>query len=114
MLPDVARRDERLSKIECDALASAAPERIGNWVVIVNEWRLENYNPKQGKTSPPQACMTFQKRLGATIHARVTQAKNTRNVVALIDRVHLTLRFYLRDHFRWFVIRRDPQSSLAL
>jgi uncharacterized protein len=55
MLPDVARRDEGLSKIECDALASVAHERIGDWVIAVNEWRLENYDPQRGKSTPPPA-----------------------------------------------------------
>jgi SEC-C motif len=50
------KKNERcLSKIECDALASVAPKGIGNWVVTVNEWRLENYDPKQGKSRPPPA-----------------------------------------------------------
>jgi uncharacterized protein len=54
MLPDVARRDPSIPKIEIDALASVAPERISDWVVTVNEWRLESYDPKQGEgTAPP-------------------------------------------------------------
>jgi uncharacterized protein len=53
MLPDVARRDDRFSKAECDALASVAHERIGDWVLTVNEWRLENYDSKQEKSTPP-------------------------------------------------------------
>src|SRR5262249_13407189 len=52
MLPDVARRDERFSKTERDALVSVAYERIGDRVLTLNEWRLENYNSKQGKSAP--------------------------------------------------------------
>jgi uncharacterized protein len=55
MLPDVARRDNRFSKTECDALASVAHERIGDWVLTVKEWRLENYDSKQEKSAPPSA-----------------------------------------------------------
>jgi uncharacterized protein len=48
MLFDVASRDERFSKTECDAISSTAHERIGAWVLAINYWRLENYDPKQG------------------------------------------------------------------
>jgi uncharacterized protein len=54
-LCDVARRDPCISKTECDALAAVAHERIGDWVLTLNEWRLENYDPKQGKSTPPPA-----------------------------------------------------------
>ena len=53
MLFDVANRDARFSKTECDAIASTAHERIGNWVLTINNWRLEDYDPKQGRSMPP-------------------------------------------------------------
>jgi uncharacterized protein len=57
MLFDVASRDERFSKTECDAISSTAHERIGAWVLAINYWRLENYDPKQGGSIARPGCM---------------------------------------------------------
>jgi uncharacterized protein len=45
-LADVARRDERFSKLEYDALEATAHERIGPFVLALNEWRVENHDSK--------------------------------------------------------------------
>jgi uncharacterized protein len=53
MLFDVANRDERFSKTECDTIASTAHVRIRDWVLALNSWRLENYDPKQVRSVRP-------------------------------------------------------------
>jgi uncharacterized protein len=55
ILADVARRDERFSEIEYHALEATAHERIGPFVLALNEWRVENHDPKLGKSTPPAA-----------------------------------------------------------
>lgn len=52
-LVDVARHDERFSETECDAISSSAHELIGPFVRTLNQWRVENHDPKQGKSPPP-------------------------------------------------------------
>jgi uncharacterized protein len=64
MLPDVARRDARFSKTECDSLASIAHERIGDWILTVNEWRLENYDFKRGESMPPPVMHRSPEKVG--------------------------------------------------
>jgi uncharacterized protein len=46
MLFDVANRDERVSKTECDAIASTAHERIGTgcWLSIIGVWKTTTPN----------------------------------------------------------------------
>jgi uncharacterized protein len=39
-LADVDRRDPHFSQEQLDALSAAAPDKIGPWVVVLNEWRL--------------------------------------------------------------------------
>jgi uncharacterized protein len=46
MLADIARGDKDVK--EHDALMTAAPDKIADWVVILNEWRLANCQPMQG------------------------------------------------------------------
>jgi uncharacterized protein len=46
MLADIARGDKDVK--EQDALMAAAPDKIADWVVILNEWRLANHQPMQG------------------------------------------------------------------
>ena len=40
MLADVTREDRRFSKVEIDALTATAHERIPEWVLVLNAWRL--------------------------------------------------------------------------
>lgn len=47
MLADVARVDPRFAKQEIDAITATAHERIGDWVLTLNEWPLANYAPPQ-------------------------------------------------------------------
>lgn|SRR5208337_357980 len=53
-LADVDPRDPRFSQEQLDALRKAAPDKIGPWVVTLNEWRLAN--PQlSSNASPPFA-----------------------------------------------------------
>ena len=54
-LADVDRRDRRFSKEQLDALSAVAPEKIGPWIVTLNEWRLANYQPPQDLGAPPSS-----------------------------------------------------------
>jgi uncharacterized protein len=53
-LADVARGDERLSELERKELESVAHELIGPWVLALNDWRIENYSPETGASTPPR------------------------------------------------------------
>jgi uncharacterized protein len=46
MLADIARGDKQVK--DSDILSAAAPNKIADWVVILNEWRLANYQPIPG------------------------------------------------------------------
>ena len=46
MLADIARGGKDVK--ERNTLLAAAPDKIADWVVILNEWRLANYHPIQG------------------------------------------------------------------
>ena len=45
MLAAIARGDEEVK--DRDTASATAPDRIADWVVILNEWRLANYQPMQ-------------------------------------------------------------------
>jgi uncharacterized protein len=45
LLADIARGEKEVD--DCDALMAAAPDKIADWVVILNEWRLANTQPVQ-------------------------------------------------------------------
>lgn len=45
MLAAIARRDEEVK--DHDTASATAPDRIADWVVNLNEWRLANYQPMQ-------------------------------------------------------------------
>jgi uncharacterized protein len=47
-LADVARRDERLPLLKRRELEEDAPELIGPWLLAINDWRIENYDPETG------------------------------------------------------------------
>ena len=51
-LADVDRRDSRFSQEQLDALSAAAPDKIGPWVVALNEWRLAHPEPGHIPPSP--------------------------------------------------------------
>jgi len=55
VLADIARRDERFSKLEYDALASTAHEYIGPFVLALNEWRVENHDHSRAMSVPVPA-----------------------------------------------------------
>jgi uncharacterized protein len=46
MLADIARGDKQVK--DSDILSAAAPNKIADWVVTLNEWRLANYQPIPG------------------------------------------------------------------
>jgi uncharacterized protein len=50
-LVDMANRPELFTREDRDALIAAAPYDIERWIPVLNEWRLENYNPLQAETS---------------------------------------------------------------
>ncbi len=45
LLADIARGETMVD--DRDPILSAAPDKIAGWVVILNEWRLANTQPKQ-------------------------------------------------------------------
>lgn len=55
MLADVARADPRFSKQEIDAITATAHERIGGWILTLNEWRLANDAPPNIPAPLPSA-----------------------------------------------------------
>ena len=46
MLANIARGDKQVK--DSDILSAAAPDKIPDWVVTLNEWRLANYRPIPG------------------------------------------------------------------
>ena len=46
MLADIARGDKQVK--DSDILSTAAPDKIADWVVTLNEWRLANCQPIPG------------------------------------------------------------------
>jgi uncharacterized protein len=46
MLADIARGDKKVK--DTDTLLVTAPDKIADWVVVLNGWRLANYQPMQG------------------------------------------------------------------
>jgi hypothetical protein len=42
MLADVVRRDPRVSDEQIDAIIATAHDKIINWVIELNDWRLAN------------------------------------------------------------------------
>ena len=45
LLADIARREKEVD--DRDTILAAAPDKIADWVVILNEWRLANTQPLQ-------------------------------------------------------------------
>ena len=43
MLADIARGDKQVK--DSDILSAAAPNKIADWILTLNEWRLANYQP---------------------------------------------------------------------
>jgi len=56
MLADIARGDKKMK--DSDTVSAAAPEKIAEWVVILNEWRFANYQPMQGIDSRMSSAST--------------------------------------------------------
>ena len=46
MLAAIAQGDQEVKDSkESDTLSATAPDKIADWVVTLNEWRLANYQP---------------------------------------------------------------------
>jgi len=54
-LADVDRRDPRFSEEQLDALTAVAPDKIGPWIVALNEARLADYAPVCPPASAPSS-----------------------------------------------------------
>ena len=60
MLAAIARRDEEVK--DHDTASATAPDRIADWVVNLNEWRLANYQPTQ--SIDPRGGSASRKKVG--------------------------------------------------
>ena len=60
MLAAIARGDEEVK--DHDAASATAPDRIADWVVNLNEWRLANYQPTQ--SIDPRGGSASRKKVG--------------------------------------------------
>ena len=60
MLAAIARRDEEVK--DHDTASATAPDRIADWVVNLNEWRLANYQPMQ--SIDPRGASASRKKVG--------------------------------------------------
>jgi uncharacterized protein len=60
MLAAIARGDEEVK--DRDTASATAPDRIADWVVILNEWRLANYQPMQ--SIDPRGATASRKKVG--------------------------------------------------
>jgi len=60
MLAAIARRDEEVK--DHDTASATAPDRIADWVVNLNEWRLANYQPMQ--SIDPRGGSASRKKVG--------------------------------------------------
>ena len=60
LLADIARGDKQVK--DGDILSAAAPNKIADWVVTLNEWRLANYQPIPG--APPKGAAAPTKKVG--------------------------------------------------
>ena len=60
-LADIARGNQPLPQKDADAVTAVAPDLIGRWVVALNEARLANSHPMQGRAPRPSAAPTKKK-----------------------------------------------------
>ena len=60
MLAAIARRDEEVK--DHDTASATAPDKIADWVVNLNEWRLANYQPMQ--SIDPRGGSASRKKVG--------------------------------------------------
>jgi uncharacterized protein len=75
MLADIAGGDQKVR--DSDTVSATAPDKIADWVVTLNEWRLANYQPMQASI---RGCpQPRRKRSAVMIPVRAAQERNTRN-----------------------------------
>ena len=60
MLADITRGDKEMK--ESDTLFTTVPDKIADWVVGLNEWRLGNHQPMPG--IDPRAASASTKKVG--------------------------------------------------
>ena len=60
MLAAIARGDEEVK--DRDTASATAPDRIADWVVILNEWRHANYQPMH--SIDPRGASALRKKVG--------------------------------------------------
>lgn len=63
-LVDVARGEHRGPSKDRDVLTAAAPDKIAQWIVTLNAWRLANCTPPQGAPLMPQPSFASTKKAG--------------------------------------------------
>jgi uncharacterized protein len=56
MLADIARGNQTVK--DSDSVSATAPDKIADWVVTLNEWRLANYQPMRGLDPRPSTGST--------------------------------------------------------
>jgi len=79
MLAAIARGDEEVK--DHDTASATAPDRIADWVVKLNEWRLPNYQTMQ--SIDPRGAQPPRKKSAEMIPVHVAQEENTRNCCGL-------------------------------
>ena len=107
MLADIARGDEEVKDRE--TASATAPDRIADWVVILNEWRHANYQPMQNIDPPGASASQKVSRDDSCPWAR---GRNTRNAAAQLTATALTggLRYeYIEDAI---AIPRRPSGQM--
>jgi uncharacterized protein len=62
MLADIARGDENAPRKDRDSAVATAPDNIAAWVIVLNEWRLANYQPMQ--STVPRASSGATRKIG--------------------------------------------------
>ena len=60
MLAAIAQRDQEVK--DSDTLSATAPDKIADWVVTLNEWRLANYQPMLG--IDPRGASSSMRKIG--------------------------------------------------
>ena len=60
MLAAIAQGDQEVK--DSDTLSATAPDKIADWVVTLNEWRLANYQPMQGVD--PRGASSSMRKIG--------------------------------------------------
>jgi hypothetical protein len=82
MLADIIRGEKEVK--DRDMLQTAAPDKIADWVVTLNEWRLANHPTMQG--IDPKAAASPRKKVGRNEPCPCGSGRNTRSAAASTNR----------------------------